>query len=274
MKFLDEMAAVSRDRVRSAQAKTPITELRRRCADAVPAPPLKLAGGFDLIAEIKFRSPAVGQLVNAGVLVADRARAYAGGGAAAVSVLTEPTRFGGSLDHLAEAAAALAPLGVPAMRKDFLIDPYQLYEGRAAGAGGALLIVRLLSRNALIEMLDCAGELGLFTLVEMFDEEDVAKAKSALWAAKFSAGLPPTLIGANCRDLETLAFDQRRLIEIAPILPRNLPHVAESGIETEADVERIAEAGYEAALVGSALMGAADAGDLVRRLIAAGRRAT
>jgi indole-3-glycerol phosphate synthase len=178
--FLDQMAAGSRARADEAAAAEPLAALRARCGDLPPVLPLARAGGFDLIAELKLRSPALGELGSAGDDLAGRVTAYAGAGAAAVSVLTEPSRFSGSLGHLRAVAATLAPLGVPAMRKDFLVDPYQLYEARAAGAGGALLIVRMLSRAALGEMLDCARELGLFVLIETFDEADIAAAVEAL----------------------------------------------------------------------------------------------
>jgi len=178
--FLDQMAAGSRARAEAAAAAEPLAVLRARCEDLPPPLPPARAGGFDLIAELKLRSPALGELGDASDDLAGRVTGYAKAGAAAVSVLTEPSRFAGSLDHLRAAAAALAPLGVPAMRKDFLVDPYQLYEARAAGAGGALLIVRMLSRGMLGEMLDCARGLGLFVLVETFDEEDIAIAVESL----------------------------------------------------------------------------------------------
>jgi indole-3-glycerol phosphate synthase len=184
--FLDQMALGSHARMTAARAVEPLQALRARCADLPPPPALAAAGGFDLIAELKLRSPALGDLGAAGDDLGARIGAYARAGAAAVSVLTEPSRFSGSLAHLETASVALAPLGVPAMRKDFLVDPYQLYEARACGAGGALLIVRMLSGPLLVEMLDCARELGLFVLIETFDEKDIATAVGALPAARLS----------------------------------------------------------------------------------------
>jgi len=180
--FLDSMAASSRERANAAIAAEPLAALQARCRDLPPPPALARRGGFDLIAELKLRSPALGELGSARDDLAGRVTTYARAGAAAVSVLTEPSRFDGSLAQLRDAAAVLAPLGVPAMRKDFLVDPYQLCEARAAGAGGALVIVRMLSRAALGEMLDCARELGLFVLVEAFDEEDIAVAADVVAA--------------------------------------------------------------------------------------------
>ena len=122
---------------------------------APAGPPLRLSpAGFDVIAELKLRSPAAGVLGDESEDWLGRIAAYARGGAAAVSVLTEPSRFDGSLEHLRQAAQVLAPLGVPAMRKDFLVDPYQVLEARAAGAGGVLVILRMLPRARIDELLD------------------------------------------------------------------------------------------------------------------------
>ena len=176
--FLDRMAAASRARVEEARAREPLTALRARALATLLPPPLHLRDQFNLIAEFKRRSPALGRLGDDDLV--GRVTAYAQGGAAAVSVLTEPSQFHGNLDHLTTAAATLTPFSVPTMRKDFLIDPYQLYEARAAGAGGALLIVRMLSRDTLHEMLDCARQLALFVLLESFDTDDISPAVSIL----------------------------------------------------------------------------------------------
>jgi indole-3-glycerol phosphate synthase len=269
--FLEDMAAGSRARVRAAkQTRSEATlELEAR---QTPAPPrLRLdASGFDLIAELKLRSPAAGQLGAAGENVAARVTAYAQAGAAAISVLTEPSRFDGSLDHLASAAQALAPLAVPAMRKDFLVDPYQVLEARAAGAGGVLVIVRMLSRSEIDALLDCARSLGLFVLLEAFDARDIELLRELIEA---HAGANPLLAGVNCRDLTTLQVVPQRLLELAPLLPARAPRVAESGVATAADARQIAAAGYQLALVGSALMQADDPRALAAAVLAAGRAA-
>jgi indole-3-glycerol phosphate synthase len=289
--FLDQMAAGSRDRAASARVREPLGSLRARCMDLPSPPVLALGGGFNLIAELKLRSPALGELGSASDDLSGRVTTYARSGAAAVSVLTEPSRFSGSLQHLRDAAVALAPMSVPAMRKDFLVDPYQLYEARAAGAGGALLIVRLLSRELLAEMLDCARELGLFVLIETFDEADIAVAEqeTAAAAGRWSAGSPASLarsgghrpprpaaaggilLGVNSRDLQTLAVVPERLEQLAPSLPREYPRVAESGLTSPADAARMVRAGYDMALVGGALMSAPHPGALVRAMLEAGR---
>jgi indole-3-glycerol phosphate synthase len=269
--FLDEMAAGSRARLAAARAARPLAELEAAARVAPPPPPLSLdARGFDLIAELKLRSPAAGVLRAAGEDVAARVEAYARAGAVAVSVLTEPSRFDGSLGHLTTAAAALAPRRVPAMRKDFLVDPYQVFEARAAGAGGVLVILRMLPAADTRALIECAGALGLFVLLEAFDARDIALMHELIGAHR---GATPLLAGVNCRDLATLEVVPQRLLELAPLLPAGVPRVAESGVVTAADARAIAAAGYSLALVGSALMRGDDPGALAAALLAAGRAA-
>jgi indole-3-glycerol phosphate synthase len=166
--FLRRMADASRARVRAARLREPEQRLLRRAVAAAPPPRLRL-GNFDLIAELKLRSPAAGGLAGSGFDRTALISAYANGGAAAVSVLTEPDEFCGDLAHLREAADVLRPFGCPVMRKDFLTDPYQVIEARAAGAGGVLLIVTMLDDTELRAMLAVASDLGLFALLEGFD---------------------------------------------------------------------------------------------------------
>ncbi len=269
--FLDAMADASRERVRAAKQTRSEAALELHARQA-PAPPrLRLdASGFDLIAELKLRSPAAGQLGPPGEQVAARVAAYARAGAAAISVLTEPSRFDGSLEHLASATRALAPLAVPVMRKDFLVDPYQVLEARALGAGGVLVIVRMLSRSEIDALLDCARSLGLFVLLEAFDARDIELVRELIEA---HAGANPLLAGVNCRDLATLQVVPQRLLELAPLLPARAPRVAESGVATAADARQIVTAGYQLALVGGALMQADDPEALAGVLLAAGRAA-
>jgi len=270
--FLARMAARSRVRAEVAEQRRPAGPLEQRLERLPPPPPLRLsAQGFDLIAELKRRSPSVGNLASSSLNIATQARNYARGGAAAVSVLTEPAEFAGDLGHLKEAAAASAP--VPAMRKDFLVAPYQLLEARAAGASGVLLIAAMLSDHELHEMLRAAGKLKLFALVEVFDLPDLRRAVGHIAASgpAVEDGCCRMLLGVNCRDLRTLKVDFGRFAALAPYLPREVPCVAESGVESPAQAARVAGLGYGVALVGSALMRAADPGSLVRDLLAAGR---
>jgi indole-3-glycerol phosphate synthase len=269
--FLEAMARGSRERLRAAQRQRSQRALESAVRQLPPAPPLRLhPSGFDLIAELKLRSPAQGQLKAPGEDLAARVSAYAAGGAAAVSVLTEPQRFDGTLAHLEEAAKALAVRAVPAMRKDFLVDPYQVLEARAAGAGGVLVILRMLPRAQTEALIAAAHDLGLFVLLEAFDEADIELMEELAAAARAGARL---LAGLNCRDLTTLQVVPRRLLELAPRLPRSLPRVAESGVTSAADAAAVAQAGYQLILVGSALMQGHDPAALAAALLAGGRAA-
>lgn len=270
--FLDVMARSSRERVVDASLREPIARLRARALAAPLPPPLRLDEVFSLIAEYKRRSPSQGELA-AGDRLLEQVTAYAEGGACAVSVLTEPTRFRGILNDLAVAAAALLPRGIPVLRKDFLVDPYQLYEARTAGAGGALLIARLLPGTQLREMLDCARELKLFVLLECFDADDIVRAAAEVEARPATARSAPVLIGVNCRDLGTLEIAPQRFRQLAPCLPAQAPRVAESGIETPDGCAEVAGLGYDLALVGGALMKSADPAAAVRAMLAAARAA-
>jgi indole-3-glycerol phosphate synthase len=268
--FLQQMAVASRERVRTARAACPQAELLARAMATPPPPRLRLqSGGFDLIAEIKLRSPAAGQLKGPDEDVVTRVTTYARAGAAAVSVLTEPTRFDGSLDHLRIAARALLPLAVPAMRKDFLVDPYQVIEARAAGAGGVLAILRMLSVPELEALVTQARALELFVLLEAFDEQDLERLDGLLRRL----GGEGLLAGVNSRDLQTLQVVPSRLEQLAGRLPRGIPRVAESGVGSAEDARRMAEAGYDLALVGSALMSDHDPAALAGAMLTTARAA-
>lgn len=256
--FLDEMARASRARVRAREDRSgALFALAERSARPLPLP----LDAPAIVAEIKPRAPSAGAL---GPATPVRARAYAEGGAACVSVLTEPTRFDGSLDHLATVSAALRPLGVPTMRKDFLVDPLQLAEARIAGASGALLVVRMLDGAQLDEMLDASARLGLFVLLEAFDEADLARAASAFAHRTDRTGV--LIVGVNARDLATLTIDRSRHARLASHLPRGAPAIAESGLATADDVRAAIAQGYRGALVGTALMRAEHPADAVRAL--------
>jgi indole-3-glycerol phosphate synthase/phosphoribosylanthranilate isomerase len=266
------MAAASAERARALRQREPLPALRRRAQDTPPAPPLVLSPeGFDLVAEVKRRSPSAGALAPAAADpagdAAARAAAYARAGAAAVSVLTEPAAFGGALEDLARAARALP--GCPVLRKDFLVDEAQLFEARAAGAGGVLLVVRLLPGARLAALLEAAAEAALFVLLEAFDGDELERAA----AAARRPGAPRVLLGVNARDLASLAVDPARFARLACALPGDLPVIAESGLATPDDAARAASLGYRGALVGSALMRAADPASRAAAMIRAGRDA-
>ena len=272
--FLDAMAAASHRRFEQARRQEPYEVLERRAQAMPPAPTLRLSGAFDVIAELKLRSPAQGALGSAHDDWQGRVHSYAQGGAAAVSVLTEPSRFDGSLEHLRRAAEILAPLGVPAMRKDFLVDPYQLLEARVAGAGGALLIVRMLTPGRIAEMLQVAVVHGLFILLEAFDEEDLMTAQQVLDARAAQlrpSPAAPVLLGVNCRDLQTLQVVPERFETLAAKLPVSWPAVAESGVASAADAMRMQKLGFSVALIGTALMARDDPKQLLQEIFAATR---
>ena len=264
--FLAGMAASSRARCAAAQAKLPEQELRARLCELPPATPLKLSS-FDLIAEVKLRSPAVGVLKAAAEEdVGARVATYARAGAAAVSILTEPSRFDGSLDDLEKGAHALRSLAVPAMRKDFIVDGYQVLEGRFAGAGGVLAILRMIPRRDLEQVIDTALEQQMFVLLEAFDEPDIELAHSLL--SSRSAHRDRLLVGVN--SIGTNATPGR-LDALADKLPRDVKRVAESGVATADDAARMARHGYDLALVGSALMSAPDPALLASAMLDAAR---
>ncbi len=236
-------------------------EWERRAARA-KAPPrfaARLAKAeVAVIAEVKRRSPSAGA-IREGADAVTLARSYAEAGASAVSVLTEEARFGGSLEDLMRVAREVA---LPVLRKDFIIDPLQVYEARAAGASAILLIVRALSAERLSELARLASEIGLDALVEVHGRHELARALA----------VHPPAVGVNARDLETLAMDAAQAEKLLPAVPQGTVAVAESGLATRADVERAARAGADAVLVGSAAAGAADPGAVIRAMVGVERR--
>ena len=251
--FLEQMAASSAERA-AAVMPPAARELDK------PLVPLA-ADRFDIIAEIKGRSPAEGKLADGGFDRVGQAKRYAAGGAAAISVLTEPSRFDGSLAHLSDIAAALPD--TPVMRKDFLIDVVQIAEARAAGASGVLLIVAMLGDKKLRAMLDAAAAHGMFVLLEAFDGDDLDRTAALLTSPDEERVADGQLLfGVNTRNLRSLDVDPARLEKLASKLPRGRA-VAESGLHTAADAARVAGLGYSMALVGTALMRSADPARLI-----------
>ncbi len=270
--FLQELARSTLERVSKARSLEPREALWQRASEAPAAPPLNLsASGFDVIAELKLRSPAKGVLRTASEDICARVAAYADGGATAVSVLTEPYRFDGSMAHLARASETLAPRRVPTLRKDFIIDSYQVMEARALGAGGVLVILRMLDHGRIVELLDCAAMLHMFVLLEAFDEEDLACARQIV--TERAGRREQILVGVNARDLDTLQVVPGRLEALAAKLPSGVPHVAESGVSSAEDAAQLARAGYQLILVGSALMADDEPQALLREMLEGGRAA-
>ena len=252
MSVLAPLLEASRARLRHDARVTPLRELRRQ-VQAMPIAPrfeaaLRYAGRMALVAEVKRASPSAGSFGSVGAgsdAVAALARRYADAGAAALSILTEPSRFGGHDDDL----AAAARIGLPALRKDFTVDPYQVWQARALGAGAVLLIARALSDDQLRAALDAAGEAGIDALVEVHEDRELERALA----------LDATLIGVNARDLDSLEVDRERALGLlAAARDSGATLVAESGLSETEHVRAAAEAGAHAVLVGTALLAAED----------------
>jgi indole-3-glycerol phosphate synthase len=242
-RILQDIVAHKATELAEAKAARPLAEVRAEAADAPPPRDFAAAlaaPGVSLIAEIKRRSPSAGD-IRRSFHPTRIARIYAEHGAAAISVLTDERYFGGSLDILRRVRRAV---DLPLLRKDFLIEPYQLYEARAAGADAALLIAEVLSRRRLEEMLALARDLGLACLVE-------AHGLSALRKA-LRAGAP--IVGINNRDLRTFETNLETTRRLARHIPEDQTIVSESAIQRREDVERVAAWGADAVLVGEALM--------------------
>ena len=259
--FLDDLLRDAADRVAAARSVEPIDALRDR-ARAVPDPPDLHAAlshpGVAVIAEVKRASPSRGDLAPDLDAVA-QARAYADGGAAAVSVLTEPARFKGSLDDL----SAVAALGTPTLRKDFTVDPYQVWEARLHGAAAVLLIVAALDDATLASLHAEARQAGLTALVEVHDEPELDRATA----------VGARVIGVNARDLRTFDVDRDAFARLRPAIPDGVVAVAESGVRGPDDVVHAGRLGADAVLVGESLVTAADPAAATRGLVDAGRTA-
>ena len=255
--ILDEIVRHKRTEVAIDKAKRPLAELETAVGAAGPVRPfaaaLRAPPPPRVIAEIKRASPSAGP-IRPGADPAAVAREYAAGGAAAISVLTDQAFFDGRLEFLALVRQAVE---LPILRKDFLVDPYQVVEARAAGADCVLLIVAALSPGLLADLMAQAGAVGLETLVEVHSETEAETA--------IAAGA--RLIGVNHRDLRTFAIDMGLTARLAPMLPAGTVLVAESGIRTPADLEVLARAGACAVLIGESLMRELSPGAALARLI-------
>jgi indole-3-glycerol phosphate synthase len=260
--ILDDILARTRSDVASRKAARPLSEIEKtlpvgateRSLAKALRPATAAPAGITCIAEFKRKSPSAGW-IREGASARDIARAYAGAGAAALSVLTDEPFFGGALDDLTTARATVT---VPVMRKDFIVDAYQLAEARAAGADAALLIVSALTDAELSALLAVAALYGLETLVEAHDADEAARA--------VRSGAP--IIGINNRDLRTFTMDRELAIRLRPDIPADRIVVAESGIRDAADVARLRAGRIDAMLVGETLMRAPDPSAALGALLA------
>jgi indole-3-glycerol phosphate synthase len=255
--ILDKIVATKRREIAAARERAPQAELERRIATSPPVRDFFAAvskpGAVRLIAEVKKASP------SAGVIRADFdpvaiARIYEEHGAACLSVLTDEPYFQGCLDYLTQVRTAVA---LPVLRKDFILDSYQLVEARAAGADAVLLIAECLDDCNLRKLHNEAIDLGMTPLVELYQPENLARVLDA----------GATLIGVNNRDLRTFTVDLNHTIGLREHIPDDCVLVSESGIKTKADVDRLQAAGVQAILVGESLMRETDIGAAVDRLL-------
>jgi indole-3-glycerol phosphate synthase len=254
--ILDEILAQTRQAVASARSRLPLAKLEEHVVAAQPVRDFRAAlgkPGLACIAEFKRRSPSKGW-INRDADPTVVAGAYQAAGAAAISVLTDGPFFGGSLDDLRRVRAAV---GIPVLRKDFIIDPYQVAEARAAGADALLLIVAALRQEDLVELLAEVRRMGMEALVETHDRPEVERALAA----------GARVIGVNHRDLDTLQMDMSLACTMRPLIPSDRRLVAESGIRTPDDVGRMRAAGVDAILVGDSLMREPDPGAALRGLL-------
>jgi indole-3-glycerol phosphate synthase len=255
--ILDKIVATKRTEVERAKAALPEHELRARLADAPPVrnffTPLAAGGPIRLIAEVKKASPSAG-LIRADFDPVAIARIYEAHGAACISVLTDEPYFQGSLDYLRQVRVAV---GIPVLRKDFVLDTYQVIEARTAGADAVLLIAECLDDCNLRKLFNATCELEMTPLVELYEPENLERV--------FDAGA--TLIGINNRNLHTFEVDLEHTIQMRKRVPDECVLVGESGIKTHDDVKRLEAAGVDAILVGESLMREPDVGAAVERLL-------
>ncbi|MZP28149.1 indole-3-glycerol-phosphate synthase TrpC [Heliobacterium undosum] len=268
--FLATMWEIQADRVRKARREAGFSELARGVACMGPV--LDFAGALRrqrpsgpvrVIAEVKRASPSKGPLFPE-AKAGDLAARYEQAGASALSILTEEKYFLGHLDDLQEAKGQVS---LPVMRKDFLIDPYQIAEARLCGADACLLIAAMLGPSRLDEMCVAALEFGITTLIEVHGEEDLAWAAEAVEKNRTRRPGWLPVVGINARNLATLQVDKEQVLRLGAALPEGVVKVAESGIRDESDARRALAAGFDAILVGEALVTAADPGKALRDLI-------
>ncbi len=246
--MIEQLISAARDGVDARRSQVPQANLESRLHGRDEDRPFNEAlvrPGLSLIAEFKRRSPSAGDIAAADAAVTEQVVAYERGGAAALSVLTDETHFGGSLEDL---RAARAACDLPILRKDFIVDPYQLYEAAVHGADAVLLIVRALEDERLRALYDQARDLDLDCLVEVHDERELDRA----------LGLDVEVIGINNRNLDEGTVDVATTYELMPDVPAGKTVVAESGISHRAELEELERVGVDAVLIGGALMSAAD----------------
>jgi indole-3-glycerol phosphate synthase len=254
--ILDRIVAYKRQEIAAARERVPDTQLETRLSEAPPPrdfrAALERAPDIGILAEVKKASPSAG-LLRADFDPVAIARTYEQNGAACISVLTDEPSFQGRLDYLTAIRSTVSP---PLLRKDFILDRYQLLEARLAGADAVLLIAEILDDAALPRLLREAGELGLQALVELYDRDNLPRVLDS----------GARLVGINNRDLRTFQTRLEHTLDLIASLPADVCLVSESGIRTRADIERLQAAGVRAVLIGETFMRAADIGAKLREL--------
>jgi indole-3-glycerol phosphate synthase len=256
--ILDRIVSDNIQELEDKKHRLPMAELQRQASEQPLALDLASAlrdNGIQLIAEVKKASPSRG-IIRSDFNPVEIAKIYAANGAAAISVLTEAKHFQGNLDHLKNISKSLSNK-IPILRKDFIVDPYQIYESRAYGADSLLLIVAILKPDVLQELLQLSHELGMSCLVEVHNEAEVEIALNS--QAK--------IIGINNRDLKTFSVDITTTERLRPLIPADRIVVSESGIKERSDVEKLRQLGIDAILIGESLMSAPDIAARMRELL-------
>ncbi|MDZ7262221.1 MAG: indole-3-glycerol phosphate synthase TrpC [candidate division KSB1 bacterium] len=249
------------EEIRYRKQQVPLRRLRQVISDRPPTldfrKALKQNGDIAVIAEIKRASPSAGIICHNFDAV-EIAESYQRNGAAAISVLTDEKFFGGQIGHIPQVRSRIK---LPILRKDFILDPYQLYETRAAGADAVLLIAAILTPSRSRELLDLAAELGLAVLFEVHNLEEL----------QISLNQNCSIIGINNRDLRTMQVNLQTTLELASRIPQELVCVSESGLRSRADLEKLSPCGIDAILIGETLMSSPDPGGLLRKFLGVSR---
>ncbi len=257
MNYLDKIVARKREVVDEAKSRMPIADVMARIADS-PAPlpfAQSVMGRNGIIAEFKRKSPSKGLIHKSDIVPADVVPAYCRAGVSAISCLTDSDFFGGSLADLSQAVEAAGRFGVPVLRKEFVIDDYQVFEARAWGASAILLIAAILSRDDCRRLALTASQLGMEVLLELHDEDEVGYVTEGV-----------TVAGINNRDLRTFNVDLEHSIRVSHMLPEGLPRISESGIKGVDDMRRLRIAGFDGFLIGECFMREEDPGLACQRL--------
>ena len=263
--FLQAMALSSMKRLEKNKANHSEENLLKSCEEIKRKPFVEFQSGFLFITEIKKSSPSLGEISKPEFNLFKQAEAYVNSGSNVISVLTEPSKFTGSLQDLNDISKRFSE--TPTMRKDFLVEPYQVSEAFLNGAGGVLLILAMLSNRMLKMMIERAIKHEMFVLLEAFDEVDMQRAKTII--SEFGPHSSNILLGVNCRDLRTLDVNFSRFENLSSLIPEDVVCIAESGITGASEIEVLSNLGYSGALIGTALMQSETPDQLLKEMMAA-----